>query len=85
MTSADPPGITFVEFFHKKCLLAMDIYIMVIPAHPHCVQVNHASDEKVKINELGPIREAFEQFLGNPLSSFPSNLCKNYKWLLRLL
>ena len=53
ITSADLPGIMFVEFFREKYLLAMNKYIMVIPARLHCVQ-GGAPDEKLKINKLEP-------------------------------
>ena len=45
--SADPPGIMFVEFFHKKYLLA----IHNGNTHPPAL---FALDEKIKIIELGP-------------------------------
>ena len=38
ITSVDTPTIVFVGFFHEKYLPAMNKYIMVIPAHLHCVQ-----------------------------------------------
>ena len=39
MASADPPGIMFVGFFGEKCLLAIAICIIVIPARLHCVLI----------------------------------------------
>ena len=62
--SADSPTIMFVTFFHVKCLVTVDKYIVVIPASLHCVQGKHASDEKLKIYKLGPFTEA-----QNPLLS----------------
>ena len=43
-----------VKFFGDKYLAAIDEYIMVIPACPHCVHAGKVSDEKLKVNELGP-------------------------------
>ena len=53
ITSAALP-IIFVEFFYEKYLLAMDkyMYILVIPARLHHMQVKHAHDAKLKINKL---------------------------------
>ena len=48
--SIDPPDIVF---FCEKYLLAMDKYIMVIPARPHWVQIKHLI-KNLKNNELGP-------------------------------
>ena len=48
--SDDPPGIMFVEFFHKKYLLA----IHNGNTHPPALFANKALDEIIKINELGP-------------------------------
>ena len=42
-----------VKFFGEKYLAAMDKYIMVIPACPHCVHAGKVPDEKLKVNELG--------------------------------
>ena len=53
MTSPDPPGIMFVEFFDEKFLPAMDKYIIIIPARPHCAQVKHLM-RNWKLNEFGP-------------------------------
>ena len=48
ITSAAPPGIMFVGFFRKKYLPATDKYRVVIPAHPHCVQVKHLMRKYIK-------------------------------------
>ena len=40
ITNTGHPSM-FVEFFGEKYLLVTDNYIMVIPAHPHYVEVTH--------------------------------------------
>ena len=40
-----------VKFFGEKYLAAMDKYMMVIPACPHCVHAGKVPDEKLKVNE----------------------------------
>ena len=42
ITSAGPPGIMFVEFFHEtEYLPAIYGYYILHGARPHCVQVKH--------------------------------------------
>ena len=50
ITSADPQGITFVEFFREKYLLATDKY--TIPARPHCMQGTRWETKNQQIGAL---------------------------------